>query len=314
MVDSDASTASRATISTLPLEIKARICELSALQDERYKERWVPGAPGEKLVEVHKNAWRGRSLAALSETSKEFNELAAKHIFHTLTGTQIDSLEFSLVILAHHISCVRRVVITRPEASVVGQAATHRVFVALPLLPNLSDIQLAYGAAIGALGPLLGHNVPSGSYSMIHNAFRPVAQRLRTVALVGFTSSESVVNFLKMCPILQEVTIVVSAVVDASGSGVALINQHALTLRHLTLRLPSDSPLSLPTGFPAFINLPFLTSLALQNITSHTFEPIIAAIAAATRTEADPAKSTLFDLIVEFKDYGNYITFLRTAS
>ncbi|KAL8291316.1 hypothetical protein RQP46_002294 [Phenoliferia psychrophenolica] len=102
MADNDASVASRATLSTLPLEIKSRICELAALQDERYKERWIPGALGEELIEVHLNEWRGRSLAALSETSKEFNELAAKHIFHTLTDTQIDSLEFTLVVLAQH--------------------------------------------------------------------------------------------------------------------------------------------------------------------------------------------------------------------
>ncbi|KAL8291399.1 hypothetical protein RQP46_002377 [Phenoliferia psychrophenolica] len=81
MADDDAAPR-RATLSTLPLEIKARICELAALQDERYRERWIPGAPGEELVKVHTNEWRGKSLAALSETCKEFNELAAKYIFH----------------------------------------------------------------------------------------------------------------------------------------------------------------------------------------------------------------------------------------
>ena len=71
----------RAFLFRLPLEIKARIVELAALQDERYKDRWTPDAPGHELVRVHQNAWRGRSLAMLSETCKELNGLAASHIF-----------------------------------------------------------------------------------------------------------------------------------------------------------------------------------------------------------------------------------------
>ncbi|KAL8291448.1 hypothetical protein RQP46_002426 [Phenoliferia psychrophenolica] len=128
MADDDASVASRTTLSSLPLEIKARICELAALQDERYKERWVKGALGEELVKVHTNEWRGRSLAALSETSKEFNELAAKHIFHTLNDTQIDSLEFTIVVLAQHSFRVRRVLIRgQPGGITKGIAAAQRV-------------------------------------------------------------------------------------------------------------------------------------------------------------------------------------------
>lgn len=84
--DESSTPAPEACLGILPLELKARIVELAALQDERYRERWIPGAPGEKLVEVHKNAWRGRSLVALSQTSKEINELAARHLFYVSQG------------------------------------------------------------------------------------------------------------------------------------------------------------------------------------------------------------------------------------
>lgn len=83
--------AGRACLATLPLEIKARIVEIAFEQDLAYGERWTDGAPGEKLVEVHMNEWRGRSSLALSETSKDFNELAATHSFFVSMTTRQSS-------------------------------------------------------------------------------------------------------------------------------------------------------------------------------------------------------------------------------
>ncbi|KAL8291337.1 hypothetical protein RQP46_002315 [Phenoliferia psychrophenolica] len=217
MADNDAPVARLATLSTLPLEIKARICELAALQDERYQERWIPGAPGEKLVKVHLNEWRGRSLAALSETSKEFNELAAKHIFYTLTDTQIDSLTFSLVVLPRHASRVLRVVIAGapPGGAAATEASTQRVFAALLMLPNLEDLRVSYeptSTALGEFGTSL--ESPSGATGQIRRAFRPVARRLRTVGLVDFPSVDAIVSFLDMCENVQNLEIAGPAIVE----------------------------------------------------------------------------------------------------
>ncbi|KAL8291352.1 hypothetical protein RQP46_002330 [Phenoliferia psychrophenolica] len=353
MADNDAPLARLATLSTLPPEIKARICELAALQDERYKERWVPGAPGEELVKVHKNAWRGKSLAALSETSKEFNELASKHIFHTLTDTQIDSFMFALVVLPKHTSRVRRVNIKRPT---LGPAArdVRPVFAALPLLPKLSDLKITHAAVLEVLGDLTQDPV-EGQTRMFRDVFRPVARRLRTVALVNFLTVDSVVALLAMGESLQDITVTGPTVaeqrlgeylskittlerltLDATSAGsaglhfasgwptletlsslalinikleansVALINQHALTLRHLTLRLPYDSPPTpTPTpGFPLFNKLPILSTITLQNISSDLFESVVAAIAVATTTNSNPAESTVHALTIELKDRG----------
>ncbi|KAL8291338.1 hypothetical protein RQP46_002316 [Phenoliferia psychrophenolica] len=343
MADNDAPVASRATLSTLPLEIKARICELAALQDERYKERWIPGAPGENLVKVHKNEWRGRSLAALSETSKEFNELAAKHIFHTLSDIQIDSITFTLVVLPRH--------------------TFRRVFAALPGLPNLNDLQLSYATTQLALGDFgTAFDSPDGPAGQIRGAFRAVALRLRTVALVDFPSADSVNSFLQMCENVRNIKITGPVIVqdekllseslgthrtlerltldatsagsaglhlgnewsipltwtrtlsgldlvnvELDGSTVSLINQHAATLRSLTIRLPKDSPPNPPPDFPSLLPTPLLSSFILENTSSNAFEAITAAIATATSDSATPSSSHLTTLTVELKDSGRYL-------
>ncbi|KAL8291292.1 hypothetical protein RQP46_002270 [Phenoliferia psychrophenolica] len=355
MADNDASVTRRATLSTLPLEIKSRICELAALQDERYQERWIPGALGEKLIEVHKNAWRGRSLAALSETSREFNELAAKHIFHTLTDGQIDSFEFTLIVLPKHTSRVRCVNIERSLRGRNHLYDFRPIFAVLTLLPNLSELRVNHDAVFDALGDLL-EEPDDGGESMLNDAFRPVARRLRKAVLVDFPTMDDVAAFSAMCGTLSDLTIeghhifdepedlgehlssiptlerltlharrrgtqglrlltsewptlpLLSSLdlvdIELEANSIALINQHALTLRHLMIQLPNDSPPTPPTGFPPFNNLPLLSSFTLQNSSSDTFESVAAAIVAATQTNSDPAESRLDGLAVQLKDSG----------
>ncbi|KAL8291336.1 hypothetical protein RQP46_002314 [Phenoliferia psychrophenolica] len=340
MADGDAPLPSRATLSGLPLEIKALICELASLQDERYKERWIPGALGEKLIKVHLNEWRGKSLAALSETCKEFNELAAKHIFHTLTDFQIDSLNFSLVVLPRYTS--------------------RRVFAALLSLPNLIDLQVSYDPASNALGEFgttLGN--PSGAPGQIRDAFRAVARRLQTVALFDFATADAIVSFLGMCedvrnisitgpaivedeqllseylgahPSLEHLTLAATSSVSAGlylgpewslpsnwtkgisgldlinieldASTVSLVNHHAATLRHLTFRLPKNSPPAPPPDFPSFLPMPLLSSFTLENTSSQAFEAIVTAVAKATSDPPSRSPSRLTNLTVELADYG----------
>ncbi|KAL8291449.1 hypothetical protein RQP46_002427 [Phenoliferia psychrophenolica] len=348
MADNDASVARLATLSTLPLEIKVRICELAALQDERYKERWIPGALGEELVKVHENEWRGRSLAALSETSKELNELAATYIFHTLTDTQIDSLHFTLIVLAQH--------------------SFRRVFAALPLLPNLSNLQTSYYEIQLGLGDLCYPPEP-GPTGFVRNAFRAVARRLSTVTLVDFPTMEDVVAYLGTCSTARDITISVPTALDQpsalarlgeylatiptlerltlnatsvgsegvhlptswptlnnllslslinielEATSVALINQHAPTLLHLTLRLPDNSPSTPPPGFPILYPFPKLSSIALHNTSPDSFKAILVAVALATPDSDTPSESTLGHLTVGLKPGGhlpfNFMEILR---
>lgn len=71
----------KASLTSLPVEIKARITELARWQDERFKERWNAEAAGAAMTEAVKTEWHGKSLAALSQTCRDFNELASTHLF-----------------------------------------------------------------------------------------------------------------------------------------------------------------------------------------------------------------------------------------
>ena len=69
------------TFATLPLELKSKVVELCRWQDENFQERWTSGRKGASLVQSVKSPWHGRSTFAISATCKDFNELAAQHIF-----------------------------------------------------------------------------------------------------------------------------------------------------------------------------------------------------------------------------------------
>ncbi|GAA5887644.1 hypothetical protein JCM6882_001480 [Rhodosporidiobolus microsporus] len=74
----------------LPTEVKARIVELCAEQDERFKRELANasllrpkyGAPGHDVY--------GRSIRALFQVSKEFSGLAAPHVFQVLRASKTD--------------------------------------------------------------------------------------------------------------------------------------------------------------------------------------------------------------------------------
>ena len=76
----------RLSLSSLPPEIKARVCELAHLQDQRFKQRKQVGTPEEDLTRAVKTDWHGRSLSALSQTCWDFNSLANKWSFFVSAG------------------------------------------------------------------------------------------------------------------------------------------------------------------------------------------------------------------------------------
>lgn len=75
------------TFSTLPHELRSNIVQLAHLQDIQSRVRGVK-SPTDKLFGKHSsNLWRGRSLAALSQTCRTLNALASKFMFHVSTNT-----------------------------------------------------------------------------------------------------------------------------------------------------------------------------------------------------------------------------------
>lgn len=76
-----------ASFTALLLEVKARIVEMAVLQDEVYHSI-RDSALGIILEEVKtKRDWDGKPLRALSETNKELNSLATKHVFRVMPFT-----------------------------------------------------------------------------------------------------------------------------------------------------------------------------------------------------------------------------------
>ncbi|GAA6032843.1 hypothetical protein JCM8097_000824 [Rhodosporidiobolus ruineniae] len=73
----------------LPAELKARIVELCADQDERFKE-WVKSRPNVGAELKQKQTWHGRSVSALFRVSKEFNTHAAPYLFRVLKASKFD--------------------------------------------------------------------------------------------------------------------------------------------------------------------------------------------------------------------------------
>ncbi|GAA5916798.1 hypothetical protein JCM6882_004171 [Rhodosporidiobolus microsporus] len=81
----------RCGMSSLPTEVKARIVELCAEQDERFKvELAKAGRPMPKYDSRGRSAQQGRSLRALFEVSKQFSELAAPFPFQALKASKLD--------------------------------------------------------------------------------------------------------------------------------------------------------------------------------------------------------------------------------
>ncbi|GAA5887689.1 hypothetical protein JCM6882_001497 [Rhodosporidiobolus microsporus] len=78
----------RCGMNDLPTEIKARIVELCAQQDERFKvELAKAGRPMPKSESRGRPAQQGRSLRALFRVSREFSLLAAPYLFQALDIT-----------------------------------------------------------------------------------------------------------------------------------------------------------------------------------------------------------------------------------
>ncbi|KAL8279530.1 hypothetical protein RQP46_008092 [Phenoliferia psychrophenolica] len=200
------------TLSTLPLEIKARIAELSSLQDVRYKERWVPGAPGEELVKALRNEWSGRSLIALAQTCNVFNSLAAKHLFHTLHYTKFDSAYFSLRILPRHAHHIRNVIFDTTKPHPNSLDSMRRQLAVLSSLSSLSDLRLDSSVlraliAESVLEGVLEHSVDDYDAAACVDVLRDALGRIESIELVGFATAESMLPVLELCPRINSIGI-----------------------------------------------------------------------------------------------------------
>lgn len=74
----------RASLLSLPTEIKSYIVKLAHWQDLAYASRHQKADPDSEeraIAELVGSEWAGRSVSALFRVNKELNELAAVHLF-----------------------------------------------------------------------------------------------------------------------------------------------------------------------------------------------------------------------------------------
>ncbi|KAL8279538.1 hypothetical protein RQP46_008100 [Phenoliferia psychrophenolica] len=235
--DGESAPSLKPTLSTLPLEIKARIAELASLQDVRYKERWVPGAPGEALVKALRNEWSGRSLVALAQTCSVFNDLAAKHLFHSLHYTKFNSAYFSLRILPRHAHRIRSVIFDPKSALPSSIDITRRQLAVLPYLPNLSTLRLdsfnlkCMMAGLVRMEGVLDHSPDNLDAAACLDVLRDVLGRLESLELVGFATAESMLPVLELCPRIQSIDI--SNIRTTTRTGAEALGRHLANLPKL---------------------------------------------------------------------------------
>ncbi|KAL8279985.1 hypothetical protein RQP46_007566 [Phenoliferia psychrophenolica] len=142
---------SRASLSSLPTELKAVIVACVVAQDA-YLENLLSGAGGETARLAVPESGIVNGLRAVSQLSREFNTLAATHTFKELSLLRASSAFFRRRILPSHGAKVRQVSIDFYEGN--SQSAMQKALATLPSLPNVHDLEVNGVAAAFAFGDI----------------------------------------------------------------------------------------------------------------------------------------------------------------
>ncbi|KAL8291573.1 hypothetical protein RQP46_002551 [Phenoliferia psychrophenolica] len=173
----------RATFSTLPPELKARIVEMTRDQEDAYKIR-ERAQPEARVGHIN-------SLSSLALVNREFRELAAKHQFVHLSSGKASRPVFRFAILpryGHHI--------TNLYFFGNDEILLDNAIAALPQLPSLRTLSFTHEAAVVLFGPGVALRLaPEGEtdagpfrVTMLDN----ITSRITELSLHGFPPSASV--------------------------------------------------------------------------------------------------------------------------
>lgn len=291
-----------ATLSSLPLELKARIVELAHLQDLCYRGRWSDEDRGGcDLVRAARTELHGKSLIALSATSKDFNILAAVHFFRVSPFSLSGRLEkstyspiilqritskagsgsyFTIRILPRHAASVRVLRLHNQAES----NSVRRGFSYLPHLPHVDDISFDGEGAEELFDPIALLNLdPERQYAeglspdmnaqakdmeeeraLGRELFRTFAVRLRKLELHNFPPSDAA-DLLRVTPNLVALRLITPSLEDHADLRDVLGS--AANLQPLTLE-PTLTGANPELG-PAWSTVPWrgqLTSLTLVDV------------------------------------------------
>ncbi|KAL8278073.1 hypothetical protein RQP46_009533 [Phenoliferia psychrophenolica] len=144
----------RAEFSSLPIELKSRIFELVAWQEDAWKARFEldeKGMAPEKTTHVD-------GLVASSAVSKEWRSFAAEHLFSTVSAERAQLPVFKYHILRKYGHRFTRVVLEDAAEGIEEGAAAvawDYLFSIIPILPNVCSLALSDTAAYALFGRAL---------------------------------------------------------------------------------------------------------------------------------------------------------------
>ncbi|KAL8280438.1 hypothetical protein RQP46_007086 [Phenoliferia psychrophenolica] len=215
----------------------------------------------------------GRSLVALSQTSKDFYEIAVKLMYHTLSERQAVSPHGRMRFIPRHASLVRTL-----DLGTFGSAAEEkaRAFATLPLLPNVNELHLngdamatifggqaAFdaGATVDSERHALPRNpsaieIEQEEYALAREIWRERAPHLRAVQMFAL-QVEDATRFLDTMTKLESVNLIILKDLEAYLDALA----HRPHLLHLTIRSGRPGTWNWPTG-----PLEWTTSLKSLNL------------------------------------------------
>ncbi|GAA6027572.1 hypothetical protein JCM8097_007929 [Rhodosporidiobolus ruineniae] len=206
----------RASLSSLPTELKKRIVELVAQQDEVLRE-WTTAIRPKveaKLQDALDDVVEryGSSLGALFCVSKEFAKLAAPYRFQATAHLQVFKATHADLCFQAYVSAHRVPLFKRIELDCDDKEALNTAIAALVRVSQLDSLSLHHKALNAITYPfhIKPSNLGTGSthWSMLRQCLRRIAPSLRRLELHSFNGTE------------------LSHLIEAAGSTVKALSLH----------------------------------------------------------------------------------------
>ncbi|ORY84078.1 hypothetical protein BCR35DRAFT_331026 [Leucosporidium creatinivorum] len=182
-------TPSSVTLASLPTELHSLIARMCRDQDRQYKVRTSPEDFGIRHLEVAKAGatdWDGRSLSALSLSSRDWRTATAPYFFETISSNSCDDALFLFEISPKYASLVRHALFDHHATDSTGQAALLRT---LPFLPRLQSLAITPPVFVHLLG-LRSTSTPTAEQSVHQQGLRSLLRSIAELSLVDVRKAE----------------------------------------------------------------------------------------------------------------------------
>ncbi|KAL8278072.1 hypothetical protein RQP46_009532 [Phenoliferia psychrophenolica] len=183
----------RAEFSSLPTELKSRIFQLVASQEDTWKAR---AQLDEGMEAVEKNT-HVDGLVASSAVSKEWRAFAVEHLFTTVSAHRAQDPAFKYLILRNHADRFTKVILADAPLGVdkaIEQADWEYLLSIIPLLRNARSLVLSVKAADGLFGDELAFDqgaVLSSPQGMRQASFQGIVRTISDLTLLDFFPCKS---------------------------------------------------------------------------------------------------------------------------